>query len=169
MSRTSQGMKSLSSTGRFISGCDQSVVGLSIVGMEFTLAGCLQLFLKPRRLGVEILFFHPAQEGLSGNFTGVGIPSCELLLNERLDRFRHRYFHAFKLHKRRAKTIRNSTGRDSRRTLTSRNHAGCSDAMTVSQPQNPIAETLPLSLLNDFLYCARRAALKIVEGWRSEN
>lgn len=28
---------------------------------------------------------------------------------------------------------------------------------------------LPLSLLNDFLYCPRRAALKIVEGWRGEN
>src|SRR5438552_6842940 len=108
MSRTSQGMKSLSSTGRFISGCDQSVVGLSIVGMELTLAGGIQLFLEPRRLVVEILFFHPAQEGLSGNFTRVGIPSCELLLNERLDRFRHRYFHPFKLHDLRAKTIRNA-------------------------------------------------------------
>lgn len=30
-------------------------------------------------------------------------------------------------------------------------------------------EPLPLSLLNDFLYCPRRAALKIVEGWRSAN
>jgi len=30
-------------------------------------------------------------------------------------------------------------------------------------------EQLPLSLLNDFLYCPRRAALKIVEGWRSAN
>lgn len=30
-------------------------------------------------------------------------------------------------------------------------------------------ETLPLSLLNDFLYCSRRAALKVVEGVRSEN
>src|SRR6266566_7677829 len=30
-------------------------------------------------------------------------------------------------------------------------------------------EALPLSLLNDFLYCPRRAALKIVEGWREEN
>lgn len=28
---------------------------------------------------------------------------------------------------------------------------------------------LPLSLLNDFLYCPRRAALKIVEGWRRVN
>jgi hypothetical protein len=27
-------------------------------------------------------------------------------------------------------------------------------------------ESLLLSLLNDFLYCPRRAALKIVEGWR---
>lgn len=30
-------------------------------------------------------------------------------------------------------------------------------------------EALPLSLLNDYLYCPRRAALKIVEGWRSGN
>jgi CRISPR-associated exonuclease Cas4 len=30
-------------------------------------------------------------------------------------------------------------------------------------------EPLPLSLVNDFLYCSRRAALKIVEGWRSAN
>jgi CRISPR-associated exonuclease Cas4 len=36
----------------------------------------------------------------------------------------------------------------------------------------PIAqdrEPLPLSLLNDYLYCPRRAALKIVEGWRAAN
>ncbi len=30
-------------------------------------------------------------------------------------------------------------------------------------------EALPLSLLNDFIYCRRRAALKVVEGWRSAN
>lgn len=30
-------------------------------------------------------------------------------------------------------------------------------------------EQLPLSLLNDFLYCPRRAALKVVEGWREAN
>lgn len=30
-------------------------------------------------------------------------------------------------------------------------------------------EPLPLSLLNDYLYCPRRAALKIVEGWRETN
>ena len=30
-------------------------------------------------------------------------------------------------------------------------------------------EQLPLSLLNDFLYCHRRAALKVVEGWREAN
>jgi len=30
-------------------------------------------------------------------------------------------------------------------------------------------EILPLSLLNDFLYCPRRAALKVVEGWREAN
>ncbi len=30
-------------------------------------------------------------------------------------------------------------------------------------------EPVPLSLLNDYLYCHRRAALKAVEGWRSAN
>ena len=30
-------------------------------------------------------------------------------------------------------------------------------------------EPLPLSLLNDLLYCPRRAALKAVEGWREAN
>lgn len=30
-------------------------------------------------------------------------------------------------------------------------------------------DPLPLSLLNDFLYCPRRAALKMVEGWRGAN
>jgi CRISPR-associated exonuclease Cas4 len=33
----------------------------------------------------------------------------------------------------------------------------------------PTLEALPLSLLNDFLYCPRRAALKAVEGWRGAN
>ena len=32
-----------------------------------------------------------------------------------------------------------------------------------------MTEPLPLSLLNDYLYCARRAALKAVEGVRGEN
>jgi CRISPR-associated exonuclease Cas4 len=32
-----------------------------------------------------------------------------------------------------------------------------------------LADALPLSLLNDYLYCTRRAALKVVEGWRSAN
>ena len=32
-----------------------------------------------------------------------------------------------------------------------------------------MTEPLPLSLLNDYLYCPRRAALKAVEGWRSAN
>jgi CRISPR-associated exonuclease Cas4 len=31
------------------------------------------------------------------------------------------------------------------------------------------SEPQPLSLLNDYLYCQRRAALKVVEGWRSAN
>ena len=30
-------------------------------------------------------------------------------------------------------------------------------------------EALPLSLLNDYLYCPRRAGLKMIEGWRAEN
>ena len=30
-------------------------------------------------------------------------------------------------------------------------------------------DSLPLSLLNDFLYCPRRAALKLIEGWRESN
>lgn len=30
-------------------------------------------------------------------------------------------------------------------------------------------DALALSLLNDYLYCPRRAALKVVEGWRSAN
>ena len=34
---------------------------------------------------------------------------------------------------------------------------------------SPTLEALPLSLLNDYLYCPRRAALKVVEGWRSAN
>ena len=38
----------------------------------------------------------------------------------------------------------------------------------MSQIENP-PEQLPLSLLNDYLYCPRRAALKIIEGWRAEN
>ena len=32
-----------------------------------------------------------------------------------------------------------------------------------------MTEPLPLSLLNDCLYCPRRAALKLVEGWREAN
>lgn len=36
-----------------------------------------------------------------------------------------------------------------------------------SDPASP--DPLPLSLLNDFLYCPRRAALKVVEGWREAN
>jgi CRISPR-associated exonuclease Cas4 len=33
----------------------------------------------------------------------------------------------------------------------------------------PEREKLPLSLLNDYFYCPRRAALKLVEGWREAN
>jgi CRISPR-associated exonuclease Cas4 len=35
--------------------------------------------------------------------------------------------------------------------------------------EDEMLEALPLSLLNDYLYCPRRAALKVVEGWRSAN
>ena len=39
-----------------------------------------------------------------------------------------------------------------------------------SQSQTSAApEALPLSLLNDLLYCPRRAGLKAVEGWRESN
>jgi CRISPR-associated exonuclease Cas4 len=30
-------------------------------------------------------------------------------------------------------------------------------------------DPLPLSLLNDYLYCPRRASLKAIEGWWGEN
>jgi CRISPR-associated exonuclease Cas4 len=42
----------------------------------------------------------------------------------------------------------------------------------LENPKSQIAdlrEPLPLSLLNDYLYCPRRAALKVVEGWRAAN
>ena len=32
-----------------------------------------------------------------------------------------------------------------------------------------MSDSLPLSLLNDYLYCPRHAALKAIEGWRGEN
>ena len=40
-----------------------------------------------------------------------------------------------------------------------------SNATLFPNPPDPI----PLSLLNDFLYCQRRAALKAIEGWRGTN
>ena len=39
-----------------------------------------------------------------------------------------------------------------------------SKVQTVNPP-----DPIPLSLLNDFLYCQRRAALKAIEGWRGTN
>lgn len=44
----------------------------------------------------------------------------------------------------------------------------------IENPKSQIAdaperEMLPLSLLNDYLYCHRRAALKIEEGWMKLN
>jgi len=44
--------------------------------------------------------------------------------------------------------------------------------MPTHDPESQLSdmpEPLPLSLLNDYLYCPRRAALKIVEGWREAN
>jgi len=35
--------------------------------------------------------------------------------------------------------------------------------------QDAQGEFLPISLLNDFVYCPRRAALKAIEGWRDAN
>ncbi len=32
-----------------------------------------------------------------------------------------------------------------------------------------LPDPIPLSLLNDYLYCHRRAALKAIEGWRGDN
>ena len=43
------------------------------------------------------------------------------------------------------------------------------DAHTPELQLSTEREVLPLSLLNDFLYCQRRAALKVIEGWRSAN
>src|ERR1035438_1036273 len=40
---------------------------------------------------------------------------------------------------------------------------------TTESPIPITREALPLSLLNDLLYCPRRAALKAVEGWRGAN
>jgi CRISPR-associated exonuclease Cas4 len=44
-------------------------------------------------------------------------------------------------------------------------HAGFRTSLAKVKMREPLA----LSLLNDFLYCNRRAALKVVEGWRSAN
>lgn len=38
-----------------------------------------------------------------------------------------------------------------------------------TQFQIDAREPVPVALINDFLYCPRRAALKIVEGWHEEN
>ena len=41
--------------------------------------------------------------------------------------------------------------------------------MNNAVPFPNLPDPFPLSLLNDFLYCQRRAALKAVEGWRGSN
>src|ERR1035438_1753446 len=43
------------------------------------------------------------------------------------------------------------------------------EGMETGGTRCPTLEALPLSLLNDLLYCLRRAALKAVEGWRAAN
>jgi len=97
MSKMSHGMNSLSSTGSFIGGSEQGVVGLRMVGAEFSLAGGVQFFAEPRRVGGEIFLFHPAQERLPRHFVGVGVTLGQLLLDEFLNRLCHGDFHALKL------------------------------------------------------------------------
>ena len=41
--------------------------------------------------------------------------------------------------------------------------------MTNAVPFSKLHDPIPLSLLNDYLYCQRRAALKAIEGWRGAN
>ncbi len=41
--------------------------------------------------------------------------------------------------------------------------------MTNAAPFPNLPDPIPLSLLNDYLYCQRRAALKAIEGWRGTN
>ena len=40
---------------------------------------------------------------------------------------------------------------------------------TIQYPSTVERETFPISLLNDFLFCQRRAALKAIEGLRGTN
>lgn len=148
-------MNSLSSTGSFIGG-EQGVEGLRIVGAEFSPARGVEFFAQARRVGVEIFLFHPAQERLARHLVGVGVTLGQLLLDEFLNRLCHGHFHALKMAQV-GKTDNAQIRRHSRREPT----------VVKTEPAN--LELLPLSLLNDFLYCPRRAALKIVEGWRSAN
>ena len=41
--------------------------------------------------------------------------------------------------------------------------------MTNAVPFSYPPDSIPLSLINDYLYCQRRAALKAIEGWRGTN
>src|SRR6267154_385524 len=97
MSWTSQKMKSLSSTGSFITGVEQRVVGLGVVRADLAPARGIKLFAQARWLRGILLFFHPPQERLACNFTGVGVTFGELLLDELLNRLCHCDFHASKL------------------------------------------------------------------------
>src|SRR5439155_23524169 len=85
MSRMSQGMNSLSSTGSFIGGGEQRVVSFGVVGAELALTRSFQLLAQPRWVWIKLLFFHPAQECLARHFAGVRITFGQLLLDEFLD------------------------------------------------------------------------------------
>ncbi len=43
------------------------------------------------------------------------------------------------------------------------------EVVTTRAPFPILPDPIPLSLLNDYLFCHRRAALKAVEGWRGTN
>src|SRR6266576_3464798 len=143
MSRMSHRINSLSSTGSLIGGGEQRVVGLRIVGTELALARGFQLFPQPRRLQVKLLLFHPTQERLPRHFVRVGVPFGQLLPYEFLDRLRESDFHAPKLAQ---------NGRTDNAQIHRPRAAG---RIVKTEPSNP--EPLPLSLLNDYLYCPRRA------------
>jgi CRISPR-associated exonuclease Cas4 len=91
---------------------------------------------------------------LPRHFVGVGVTFGQLLLDEFLNRLCHGNFHALKL----AQVGKTDNAQIRRR-----------PEQLVVKPERSNLEMLPLSLLNDFLYCNRRAALKVVEGWRSAN
>src|SRR2546423_8921490 len=94
MSRTSQKMNSLSSTGSFMRRGQKRIITFRVIGGEFAMAGSRHLLLQAGRFRVELLLLHPTQEGLPGDFAGVSVTFGELLLNELLNRLCDRDFHA---------------------------------------------------------------------------